>query len=961
MAPNQAKTSAGRSPFGDLLQKLRTAQGLTQEGLAAKTVDDPVSFRSITSYEKRARLARDWVLPHRPALRQLAKALDLDPVDRHALATAWSTTQAMRIADPARKQGTSFVTGGREKHVQAILEAWKRAEQGAPQMVFLGGSSGMGKTSIARYVGDRIASDSKKVMISWGAASGWATAVEPYLAVRTAMDRLLVEPDTAMTLPGRYGSRPSLSDRDIEHITKSIPMLGGVLISDATLLKLAESLDGDQATQMAEAISTLASTDTPGRHTAFSHLLSELSHSWPILMVLEDIHWASDTTIALLLHLAQYLRTSATTPIMILATYRSNEISSNNGAPDTPLARLLTSMGHSSSVTRIELDSALTPASGKAFVEGVVNRTPLKNAAERTELIEWLFQQTTGYPLLTMELVRHLLETGALKQDEGTDFWTFDRTLVSGDIPVAVSTFVDQRLRRLTRRARRILEISALMDDAVRSDVVADVVDMPEDEVLDIIDQELTGTHHFLFAARSRDSEDDSAGTFRIPHALIGEHIRSTITGRRRKLLHKQIAEVLEKRAQGSDLKTLGKITSHYSQAGDWHSAALSAYRLAQEEAGRLDWDLARIHFDEAEALAIKAGDPQQLWRCRAARLVIHRGLGEFEIGFELGDRIIKLAEQHNWPLTLALAHHHLGEINYDLGNIDNCVDHLQKAIALHGEHESWHLAAAGEAMLSHGIYRQGKYDLARSHALKALEYSRKLGNSWVQPEAILAAANCEVDLGFYEEAIENYEVSTELAVMIGKLANQYIPAMNIGLCRVQLGQPEQAVEDLTSLIKNLEHQNLLRLSGYAIFYLGLAYEALEQWDNARKQYERSTFLRRERSQVPLLFDSLAGEMRIALATANRKRVEEILEETTAHISTRGWEGMEDPLLVKLSVARAFRYLGDEENYRDYITRAHDLLESRAALIQDPTALASYLNNVPVNVTLRELYATITS
>src|SRR5690606_2647813 len=207
----------------------------------------------------------------------------------------------------------------------------------------------------------------------------------------------------------------------------------------------------------------------------------------------------------------------------------------------------------------------------------------------------------------------------------------------------------------------------------------------------------------------------------------------------------------------------------------------------------------------------------------------------------ELGERILKLADVHNWPNTLALTYHHLGEVYYDLGKVDMAVDYLQRAIKLHRQEGALDLAAAGEAMLSHSTYRQGKYDVAREHAQNALEISKQTENSWVPPDAVLAAANCEIDLGFYEEAIENYTIARELASMVGKLQNQYIPAINIGLSYTFMGDHQRAIDELSSLLEELESLNMLRLVAPARLYLGYAHEAVGNLEAAAESYRHAS------------------------------------------------------------------------------------------------------------------------
>lgn len=898
-------------------------------------------------------------MPHRPALRLLAQALDLDTVDQHKLVTAWNTSRSLRESSTRTQHHTGFISAGREHETSVILDAWQRAQQGMPQMVMIGGYSGIGKTTLVRQISDQIAANTGKVMITWGGASSWATHVEPYLAVRTATDRMLVYPESSSTLPGRYGSRPSLSDENIAQVIEAIPPLGGALISERTLRALAEKANPKDQARINALISERSSTDTVGRQEVFVHLLDHLARSFPILMVLEDLHWAGEPTAALLMQLANHLSTTRNLPIMIIGTYRTNEVAAAADNHPLPLARLLSSLGQSSQITDVSLNTTLKPTPGKAFVRGMVEQTPLGSDNQNDEMATWLYKQTSGHPFLTTELLRHLKETRALSQDNGQSQWTFNPDIISPDLPQAISTFIRQRLSKVSTRGQRILELAAVMEDAILTEVIAEVLETDEGEILETIDNELVQVHQLMQTRPPKVLVNGAQVNYRFPHALIREHIYSTLTNQRRKRLHRSVAMVMDSNSQDLDTVALSEVTNHFVMAEDWHSAQMAGYRLAQDASNRLDWDLAMVRFDQAEELALKAQDPHQLWRSRAARLAVLRGLGKFDAGLELGARILQLANNHNWPHTLALANHHMGELHYDLGQVDLAVEHLETAIELHVLNESRDLAAAGEAMLSHATYRQGKYDVARHHAQKSLEYSREMANSWVQPEAVLAAANCEVDLGFYKQAIANYEVAHELAVMIGKLANQFIPMMNIALCHIQMRDFDEAIIVLSSLLDRMKTQRLFRLSSYGYQYLGMAQEGLGNWDAAKNTYEATTHMRREKSNAPILFDSIAGQLRVAVQLRDDAHAKSLLQEITAQLRDFGWEGMEDPLLVKLSVAKANAYFGNHADYRTYIEKAHQLLSERAGMIHDTDALDSYLTNVPVNVELQQRFAAL--
>lgn len=956
MTTRDEGVSAGRSPFGELLLSLRTHRGLTQEGLAKATTGGHIAPRSITSYERKARHAKDWVLPHRSGLRLLAQALDLDMVDRHAFAKAWNESRELRDTVGSPVATSTFIEAGREAKVKAVMDAWHKAQNGSPQMVFVGGVSGIGKSALVRHVIDTIGATTSEVMMTWGEASSWATNVEPYLAIRTATDRMLEAPDPSSSVPGPYSSRPKLTAENINRIVESVPLLGGALVSERVIRSLADDIDDDLISTINDQLAARSSTDTIGRFEEYSQVLTELSQSWPIVMVLEDLHWSGDPTTSLMMHLARNMKNRTQTPILIIGTYRNDELQSDKSGQPHPMERLLNTIGHEPYVHFVMLNDALSAKSGKAYIRGVIERKPMSDAANAKQFARWLYEQTSGHPLLTVELIRHLKEAGALTRQKDSS-WTFLANKIPRQGPPAIATFIEQRLTRVEQPARRILDIAAVMNDVILTEIVADILQTEEEEILDVIDRELVDTHQLLVPGATVRLVHQSHETYRFPHAQFREHIYNKLPLARRRKLHLSIAEAMEQRNEDADTVALAEITSHYEKAEEWHSAQMTGYRLAQEAVIKLDWDLAEVWFPRAEALAIQARDPAQLWRTRAARLALLRGTGKYDEALELGTRILELGDIHYWPGTLALANHHIGEIYYDIGKIDTAVAHLETALELHHQENALDLAAAGSAMLSHATYRQGKYDLAHDYALAALQLSRELQNSWVQPEAVLAAANCEIDLGYYEDAIENYQLATELATMAGKLNNQYIPPMNIGLCYIYMGDYDTAIEHLTSLIATMESQTIYRLTAPARLYLGYALEARGDLEEAAESYAAASEIRRANIVLATLFDSVAGEMRVALRQNDNEAAMRWYKEITDYLNEHGSEGIEDPLLVKMSLAMAARHFGDEKAYRSYIERTHALMSKRAEMIANERSRTSYLTNVPVNRELQRLYA----
>jgi tetratricopeptide (TPR) repeat protein len=215
----------------------------------------------------------------------------------------------------------------------------------------------------------------------------------------------------------------------------------------------------------------------------------------------------------------------------------------------------------------------------------------------------------------------------------------------------------------------------------------------------------------------------------------------------------------------------------------------------------------------------------------------------------------------------------------------------------------------------------------------------------------MLAAANCDMDLGYYDDAIDSYRAAIEIASMNGKLSNQLVPSINIGLALVMLGRHKDAIDELIPTIGRLKVHRRMKACGQ--LYLGLALEKSGELEAALEVFQESVEVRRGPDPMPTLYDSLAGMLSVYIRLGDTTAMRAHMREIEEYIDTAGVEGLEDPALVLLTVARGYELLDDRENYLHRLEQAHTLVMKRAARIEDAEASASYLNQVPVNVDIR--------
>ena len=480
--------------------------------------------------------------------------------------TAWSV-EWERLAPEAgtpplpprlRDAGESgFV--GRVTEREQLAAAWAAARTGEGRLVLVCGEPGIGKTRLA-------------VELAHEARDGGATVLYgrcddesgvPYQPWREALAHLVdVAPEGLLR----------------DHVA----VHGGEL---ARLVpRLASAFDDVPLPQ-----ATDPETERYLLFGAAVELLHRRAADTPVLLILDDLHWATRPTLALVRHLHG---TPAPVPLLVVATYREP------GAPSAPLAELLADLRREPGVERLAL-AGLGAQEAKTLLEASAGHTlDDRGAAFAHELN----RETGGNPFFLGEMVRHLAESGAIERDsEGR--WTAATSLAALELPESIHEVVSGRVARLGPDAERLLRAAAIIGREFDVDVLARVAAVDEDAALDVL--EAASAAALVAEAPGR------AGRFAFVHALVNHALSDELTGARRARMHTRVAQALEEHAVGRLGPALGELAQHWA-AADGPEARSKACDYATR-AGRAA--LAQVAPDEAvrwfeQALEIQAGLP---------------------------------------------------------------------------------------------------------------------------------------------------------------------------------------------------------------------------------------------------------------------------------------------------------------------------------------------------------------
>lgn len=393
--------------------------------------------------------------------------------------------------DGARPGRSAFSTlVGRGKESQTLQLAFQRALDGSGGLVLVSGEAGIGKT----------------------------TLVQAFTREAVGQNTLILQGycyDLSTTPP--FGLWLELTDRYPEH--RDLPPVPDVLRRGTGIGNLPHQ------TVLFEAA---------------RDFLSALARKQPLVVLLEDVHWADQASLDLLRYLARYLDSQ---PILLIATYRDDEVTRNH-----PLYSLLPPLIRETQAIRIELNVL-----DRNAVDALVAESWTLPARDQEHLVTYLLVHAEGHPLFTIELLRTLEQGDFVRQSE--DGWHLT-DLRGVPVPSLLRQVIEGRMVQLGEEARHFLEVAAVIGQEVPLHVWQAVADMADEDLLSVLEQAVN--LHLL-------EEVTEQGTVQFVHALTREALYTGIILPRRRLWHRLIAESLSTTPN----PVPDTVAYHFQQAGD--------------------------------------------------------------------------------------------------------------------------------------------------------------------------------------------------------------------------------------------------------------------------------------------------------------------------------------------------------------------------------------------------------
>ncbi|MGE0824968.1 MAG: AAA family ATPase [Candidatus Binatia bacterium] len=639
------------------------------------------------------------------------------------------------FSNASSQEGFTYVVG-RAPEIRQLDEWFDKAMRGARQIVFVTGEAGIGKTTLVDLFLGRFQTENR-IRIGRGQCLEQYGEGEPYLPIFDALGRLCRE-------PGQESVKALLGQQAPTWLAQ-MP----ALLTEAEMTTLQQRVQGATRQRMLREM---------------AEALEALSQESPLVLVLEDLHWSDHSTVELLSYLAQR---QSRTRLFVIGTYRPGDLLNAH-----PLKRIK----HELEIRRQCQEVAVGLLSQQEVATYLSKRFPEREVPEA--LARVIHCRTEGNALFMINVIDALTNQKLLVAKESQ--WELQGGIENFRIPESLRQVIEQKLEQLSVADQQLLEAASVEGEeftaaALAAAIGSDVLEV-EERCAGLVRQQR------FIAGRGTSLWPDGtvSARFGFLHTLYHEVLYARLTPARCSQLHQCIGERLEKGYGERTREIAAELALHFEHGRD-AQRTIQYLRQAAENANarfayhehvslltrglsllqqlpdspermrqELQWQVslgvalmatkgyaapeAKRAYDRARELCQQMGQTPQLIPVLKGLAAFYYVRAELQTAREIGERILRLAQEEGDPSLLLEAHQELGGTLSSLGEFRAALDHLEQGIRLydpdkHQSHKVIYGQDPGVACLcrtSHALWLLGYPDHALSKSCDALVLAKK-------------------------------------------------------------------------------------------------------------------------------------------------------------------------------------------------------------------------------------------
>ena len=676
----------------------------------------------------------------------------------------WLGSPIVYDKDLVEGPGAPFV--GRGPELTRLEGFLQQAIDGTGRVVFISGEPGIGKTSLSDEFLRRARARFPGLSVSRGRCVEQYGTGEAYLPFLDAIGGLLEGPARERLAAVMRTSAPTWCSQ--------LPV---AFASTGAMEKLQQETIGATKERMMREMG-----DALGIFAATS----------PVVLLLEDLHWADPSSVDLLRHLGQRISNQR---LLIAGTFRPEDIERSNH----PLKSYKAEMQAHKLCEEIELDS-LSPG----HIQDYLNATFAPHNFP-PEFAEHIHDKTEGHPLFATNLLQYLHERGDIAKTN--DHWSLSRAIseMELELPASVRSMISKKVDSLAEEERRALEYASVEGQEFLSTVVAGllgVADVDLEELLARIEK----THRLIVTRGEEELPDGSLATrYRFAHALYQNFLYGDLVTKRRVMLHRQAGEQLAQHYGKRAPQIAAQLALHFERGRDFARAVEFLIHAGDNATTLYANAEAADHYTRALSLAEKMPDeaqPETMGILYGKRGATNMALSNFGQSADDYTNMLKHQEVFDSPEKKSAGLNALAMTLFFSHRLEEMEARADEALAAakRAGSETLRLDTMNLMALKHLCY--GELDLGRPILDDVIKSARAINHK----PALLSALAWRGCLYFfqteYERAIELEQEARQLASKLRDGFHLLTAMFFLGLSKGNLGQMSEAIATLEEAIQ---------------------------------------------------------------------------------------------------------------------------------------------------------------
>jgi DNA-binding NarL/FixJ family response regulator len=653
---------------------------------------------------------------------------------------------------------------GRRAELGLLVGLLDAAAAGSPVVALVSGDAGVGKTRLVSEL-SAVAGERGYTVLS-GRCAELADTI-PYLPLADALRDAATGPSAGGPLLDALAARPVLArllpDRDGSPAGGDVPGLAQQQLFGAVL-----------------------------------GMLAELAETSPVLLILEDLHWADGSTRDLVTFLSRVLHRER---LAIVATYRTDDLHRRH-----PLRPVVTELLRLPSVTSVHLG-------------------PLESSAMAEHLTTLSTQSLDAAALGQM-----------ITRAEGNAYYAEELLAASSagcDLPAGLADLLLARLERLSDTGQQVMRAAAVTGRRVDDELVRQTSGLAAPDYEEAVREAVA--HQLLVP--------DGEQGYAFRHALLREAIYADLLPGERTRLHARLAGLLDDERRLAEVPGTAAELAHHSLASHDIPGAFAASICAGREAERLAAPAeAHRHYDQALSLWERVSEPEKLGGIDRGELALRSALSAADSGdvgraVHLLRRLLGLLGDDAEPALFSKASERLAYLLLDIDELDEAIAAASAAVEAMPENPPTRERARALATHARTLLSKRDMEPARSRADQARAAARAAKAPWVEADAMVTLGLISEQTGRHNEAVGLYARAHRQARSTAMLGVELRAAFQLARATLEWGDLAEASRTAHQGMRRAEEAGVgLAPYGLDLQYLHyLAHFADGSWDHAQE------------------------------------------------------------------------------------------------------------------------------